>query len=124
MRMGGPDLLSDGLAVTSQEPMLSRSPAWSTWKSLAAKTALHRNCRAGQSCRSVNRLPWFSKQKDRWLWPLARGEVSGAVVLTEPGNGSDSVSLETTMVHDGGEFVLNVEKKWIGNGAVGGVTVT
>ncbi len=61
-------------------------------------------------------------QHDAWLLPLSRGEVLGAFALTEPDHGSDSVSLETTARRDGGEWVLRGAKKWIGNGASGGIT--
>ncbi|AZS36016.1 Acyl-CoA dehydrogenase, short-chain specific [Microbacterium lemovicicum] len=63
------------------------------------------------------------EQKAAWLLPIARGEVLGSFALTEPDHGSDSVSLETRARRetDGG-FVLDGAKKWIGNGASGGVT--
>ena len=62
------------------------------------------------------------EQQDRWLKPVARGEVPAAFALTEPDHGSDSVSLETTARRDGAEWVLDGAKKWIGNGASGGIT--
>jgi glutaryl-CoA dehydrogenase len=63
------------------------------------------------------------EQKDRWLPPMARLEVIGAFGLTEPEHGSDSVSLETSAVHDGDEYVLNGAKRWIGNASIADVTV-
>ncbi|KAA9135469.1 acyl-CoA dehydrogenase family protein [Microbacterium caowuchunii] len=63
-----------------------------------------------------------AEQQERWLVPIARGEVLGSFALTEPDHGSDSVSLETTARRDGGAWVLRGAKKWIGNGASGGVT--
>jgi glutaryl-CoA dehydrogenase len=66
-------------------------------------------------------------QKQRYLQPIARGEVLAAFALTEPDHGSDSVSLETearlvTGSDGGDEWLLNGAKKWIGNGASGGIT--
>lgn len=61
-------------------------------------------------------------QVERWLTPLARGEVLGSFALTEPDHGSDSVSLETVARKDGSEWVLRGAKKWIGNGASGGIS--
>ncbi|GAA4784580.1 acyl-CoA dehydrogenase family protein [Microbacterium gilvum] len=61
-------------------------------------------------------------QQERWLGPLLRGEVLGAFALTEPDHGSDSTSLETTARRDGDGWVLDGAKKWIGNGASGGIT--
>ncbi|ANG85138.1 acyl-CoA dehydrogenase family protein [Microbacterium aurantiacum] len=63
-----------------------------------------------------------AEQQARWLSPLARGEVPGAFALTEPDHGSDSVGLATTARREGDEWVLDGAKKWIGNGASGGVT--
>ncbi|TXK18288.1 acyl-CoA dehydrogenase family protein [Microbacterium wangchenii] len=62
------------------------------------------------------------EQQARWLQPIARGEVLGSFALTEPDHGSDSVSLETTAIRDDEGWVLRGAKKWIGNGASGGVT--
>ncbi|WP_345801704.1 acyl-CoA dehydrogenase family protein [Microbacterium sp. AZCO] len=64
------------------------------------------------------------EQQARWLRPIARAEVPAAFALTEPDHGSDSVSLETVARRDAstGGWVLNGAKKWIGNGASGGVT--
>jgi len=70
-------------------------------------------------------------QQARWLRPIARAEVPAAFALTEPDHGSDSVSLDTVARRDpstssgtegAGGWVLNGAKKWIGNGASGGVT--
>ncbi len=67
-------------------------------------------------------------QQERWLKPLADGTVPGAFALTEPDHGSDSVSLETTATRvpstgsATGGWSLSGTKKWIGNGASGGIT--
>lgn len=63
------------------------------------------------------------EQKKRWLPALARAEEYGAFALTEPAHGSDSVGLETMATRIRGGFLLNGDKKWIGNGSIGGVTV-
>ncbi len=61
-------------------------------------------------------------QRQRWLKPLADGTVPGAFALTEPDHGSDSVSLETTATRTAEGWSLSGTKKWIGNGASGGIT--
>ncbi len=63
------------------------------------------------------------EQKARWLPPMARLEQIGAFGLTEPEHGSDSVSLQTSAVRVGGEYVLNGAKRWIGNASFADVTV-
>jgi len=62
------------------------------------------------------------EQQQRWLKPLADGTVLGAFALTEPDHGSDSVSLETTATRTDDGWSLSGTKKWIGNGASGGIT--
>ncbi|MGN7968826.1 acyl-CoA dehydrogenase family protein [Microbacterium sp. 22296] len=62
------------------------------------------------------------EQQRRWLKPLADGTVLGAFALTEPDHGSDSVSLETTATRTTDGWSLSGTKKWIGNGASGGIT--
>lgn len=52
------------------------------------------------------------------LPPLARGEVLGGIMLTEPDAGSDLASLTTTYRREGNEFVLNGAKMWITNAGV------
>lgn len=61
-------------------------------------------------------------QQARWLLPITRADVPAAFALTEPDHGSDSVSLETTARRSGDEWIIRGAKKWIGNGAAGGVT--
>jgi glutaryl-CoA dehydrogenase len=56
------------------------------------------------------------EQKERWLPEMARLEKIGAFGLTEPEVGSGAArGLTTTARRDGDEWVLNGQKKWIGN---------
>ncbi len=56
------------------------------------------------------------EQKQRWLPPMARMEKIGAFGLTEPEVGSGVAGgLTTTARRDGDEWVLDGQKKWIGN---------
>jgi glutaryl-CoA dehydrogenase len=58
------------------------------------------------------------EQKERWLPAMARMELIGAFGLTEPDSGSDVArGLRTTARRDGDSWVLNGQKKWIGNGS-------
>ncbi len=58
------------------------------------------------------------EQRERWLPAMARLEKIGAFGLTEPAHGSDAVGLETSARRDGDSYVLNGQKKWIGNGSI------
>ena len=54
--------------------------------------------------------------KDRYLRPLARGEVIPAAVNTEPDAGSDSAAITTTAIRDGDNWIINGTKTFITNG--------
>jgi len=64
------------------------------------------------------------EQKQQWLPPMARLEKIGAFGLTEPEVGSGtSRGLTTTARREGETWVLNGQKKWIGNATFSDVTV-
>jgi glutaryl-CoA dehydrogenase len=63
------------------------------------------------------------EQKRRWLPPMAKCEEIGCFGLTEPEAGSDPSSLTTTALQRDGGYVLNGEKKWIGNASFVDVAV-
>jgi glutaryl-CoA dehydrogenase len=122
-RMGEMDLVVDGIehpALTRMSPLaaglvnmeISRGDG-----SLGTVLAVQ----GGLALRSLA-LFGSPEQQERWLVPLADGSVLGSFALTEPDHGSDSVSLETVARRDGDEWVLRGAKKWIGNGASGGIT--
>ena len=57
------------------------------------------------------------EQRAQWLPPLSDGSMVGCFGLTEPLSGSDSAQgLRTTAERRGDEWVINGEKRWIGNG--------
>ncbi|MCU0805716.1 MAG: isovaleryl-CoA dehydrogenase [Burkholderiales bacterium] len=55
-------------------------------------------------------------QKKKYLPKLVSGEHVGALAMSEPGAGSDVVSMRLRAEHRGGKFVLNGNKMWITNG--------
>lgn len=63
------------------------------------------------------------RQKERWLGPMAAGEVIGCFGLTEPDSGSDPSAMRTAARRDGDGWVLNGTKMWITNGSRAGVAV-
>ena len=77
---------------------------------------------AGLAMQSIDMLG-SEEQKQRWLPGMARMERLGAFALTEPLHGSDSVALETSARRDGDDWVINGQKKWIGNGTLADVVV-
>jgi len=57
------------------------------------------------------------EQKQKYLVPLAKGEVIGAFCLSEPEAGSDATSQKTTAIDKGDHYLMNGTKNWITNGA-------
>jgi alkylation response protein AidB-like acyl-CoA dehydrogenase len=55
-------------------------------------------------------------QKERYLVPLAKGEIIGAFCLSEPEAGSDATQQKTTADDMGDHYLLNGNKNWITNG--------
>ena len=62
-------------------------------------------------------------QKQRWLPPMAAGELIGCFGLTEPAAGSDPACMTTTAHRDGGGWVINGAKRWIGLASIADVAV-
>ncbi|HYR09034.1 MAG TPA: acyl-CoA dehydrogenase family protein [Longimicrobium sp.] len=63
-------------------------------------------------------------QKERWLGPMARGELLGAFSLSEPDAGSDAAGMAATARRADGGWILNGAKAWVTNGGFGDVVVT
>ena len=92
-------------------------------------------CGATSTVVSVNNCPVCSilmafandDQKERFLKPLARGDMLGAFCLTEPHVGSEAGGLKTTAVlskdSDGDHYVLNGVKQFITSGKNGDVAI-
>jgi isovaleryl-CoA dehydrogenase len=57
-----------------------------------------------------------AEQKARYLPALIAGTAVGALAMSEPGAGSDVVSMKLTATSDGDDYVLNGNKMWITNG--------
>jgi alkylation response protein AidB-like acyl-CoA dehydrogenase len=56
------------------------------------------------------------EQKQKYLVPLAKGEIIGAFCLSEPEAGSDATSQRTTAIDKGDHYLVNGTKNWITNG--------
>lgn len=62
-------------------------------------------------------------QKARYLPRMARGEIVGAIAMTEPGTGSDLQSIRTRARLDGADYVIDGAKTFISNGSLAGVVL-
>lgn len=60
------------------------------------------------------------EQKQKFLKPVASGEVNGAYALTEPQSGSDARAMRSRAVlsADGSHYTINAKKSWITSGPV------
>ena len=63
------------------------------------------------------------EQKEKYLPKMAKGEIIGAIAMTEPGAGSDLQAVRTTAIKDGNELVINGSKTVITNGAMADVVI-
>lgn len=57
------------------------------------------------------------EQKQRWIKPAVQGEITTSIGMTEPETGSALTEISTQAETDGNEYVINGEKRWIGNGS-------
>jgi acyl-CoA dehydrogenase len=63
------------------------------------------------------------EQKRHYLPKMAKGEIIGAIAMTEPGTGSDLQGVRTSAIKDGNELVVNGSKTFITNGQMSDVVV-
>jgi acyl-CoA dehydrogenase len=61
-------------------------------------------------------------QKRRWLPLMARGELVGAIAMSEPSAGSDLQGIKTTARRNGDHYVINGSKTFVTNGSHAGIT--
>ncbi len=122
--MASHGLLSDGADIPGEE-RLSPLAAGLVAMEIARADGSMATTLAVQGGLVINTIDKLGSEEQRrhWLPLLNSGQVLGAFGLTEPDHGSDSIALETTAVRDGDSWVLNGEKRWIGQGACGDVTV-
>ncbi len=110
-RWGGADLGYLAHIVAMEE--ISRASA-----SIGLSYGAHSNL-----CVNQLRLNGSDAQRDRYLPKLVSGEHVGALAMSEPGAGSDVVSMQLRAEKRGSAYVLNGSKMWITNGPDADVVV-
>lgn len=98
---GGADRLASAVLIEEQARLGLSGPGFSTHSDIVAPYIFNYGT---------------EEQKQRWLPAMARGDLIGAIVLTEPGAGSDLRAIRTTAIRHGDELVLNGQKTFITNG--------
>ncbi|MFD6444452.1 acyl-CoA dehydrogenase family protein [Promicromonospora sp. NPDC060204] len=127
-RMAELDFLRDGVDVPGFPKISKMAEGLSAMEMSRGDGSVTTICgvQGGLALRSIVMLG-SDEQIEKYAGPMARGEILGAFALTEPTHGSDSVGLETSAVketRDGVEgYVINGEKKWIGFGSIGDISV-
>lgn len=104
----GADRLMAAILIEEQARQGLSGPGFSTHSDIVAPYILNYGSEA---------------QRQAWLPAMARGELIGAIVLTEPGAGSDLRSIRTTAIRAGDEWILNGQKTFITNGQCADVLV-
>ncbi|PUB27976.1 glutaryl-CoA dehydrogenase [Promicromonospora sp. AC04] len=127
-RMAELDFLRDGVDVPGFPKISKMAEGLAAMEMSRGDGSVTTICgvQGGLALRSIVMLG-SDEQIEKYAGPMARGEILGAFALTEPTHGSDSVALETSAVketRDGVEgYVINGEKKWIGFGSIGDISV-
>ena len=98
---GGADRLAAAVLIEEQARLGLSGPGFSTHSDIVAPYILNYGTEA---------------QKQQWLPAMARGELIGAIVMTEPDAGSDLRAIRTTAIRDGNDVVINGQKTFITNG--------
>ena len=102
----GADRIASAVLIEEQARLGLSGPGFSTHSDIVAPYILNYGT---------------EEQRDRWLPKMVSGEMIGAIVLTEPGAGSDLRAIRTNIQPDGDGFILNGQKTFITNGQCAGL---
>jgi len=106
----------DGMGLDTLTYLLAIEELAAADASVAVSVAIHNAIPATMLLRHGN-----TRQKERWLKPMARGELLAGFALSEPESGSDAASLSARAVRAGEEWVLSGTKAWATNGGTADV---
>ena len=108
----------DGLGLDTGTYLLAVEEIAAADASVAVSMAVHNALPAQMLVRHGSEA-----QKERWLKPMARGELLGAFALSEADAGSDAAGLRAQAVRRGDGWVLNGTKQWVSNGGTADVVL-
>ena len=110
-KYGGPggDFLHTAIVIEELAKVEASGPAFHLHSGIVAPYILHYGS---------------EEQKTRLLPKMCRGEMIGAIAMSEPGAGSDLSAIQTGAVRKGDEYTVNGQKTFISNGQLADVVVT
>ncbi|MBV1895472.1 MAG: acyl-CoA dehydrogenase family protein [Rhodobacteraceae bacterium] len=97
----GADRIASAILIEEQSHLGLSGPGFSTHSDIVAPYILNYGT---------------DEQRKKWLPGMVSGDLIGAIVLTEPGAGSDLRSITTKIRRDGDDLILNGQKTFITNG--------
>jgi alkylation response protein AidB-like acyl-CoA dehydrogenase len=101
----------DGMGLDTLTYFLALEELAAADASIAVSVAIHNAIPTTMLARHGS-----AAQQERWLKPMARGELLAGFALSEPGSGSDAASLGARAARDGDCWVLSGAKAWATNG--------
>ena len=101
----------DGLGLDTVTYLMALEEIAAADASIAVSVAVHNSLPTQMLLRHGT-----ESQKERWLKPMARGELLGAFALSEADAGSDAAGMRARAVPSGDGWVLNGAKAWVSNG--------
>src|SRR5438046_460513 len=106
----------DGMGLDTLTYLLALEELAAADASVAVSVSIHNAIPATMLLRHGD-----SRQKERWLKPMARGELLAGFALSEPESGSDAASLSARALGAGDQWVLSGTKAWATNGGTADV---
>ena len=97
----GADRIASAILIEEQSRLGLSGPGFSTHSDIVAPYILNYGT---------------DEQRQKWLPGMVSGDLIGAIVLTEPGAGSDLRAIRSTIRRDGDDLILNGQKTFITNG--------
>ncbi|HEV2751696.1 MAG TPA: acyl-CoA dehydrogenase family protein [Gemmatimonadales bacterium] len=108
----------DGMGLDSVTYLLAIEEIAAADASVAVSLSIHNAIPTTMLLRHGTRA-----QQERWLRPMARGEVLAGFALSEPESGSDAAALKTRAAKSGHEWILSGAKAWATNGGTADLMV-
>ena len=106
----------DGMGLDTLTYLLALEELAAADASVAVSVSIHNAIPATMLLRHGD-----SRQKERWLKPMARGGLLAGFALSEPESGSDAASLSARALRAGDQWVLSGTKAWATNGGTADV---